>query len=60
MAQAAMHMNSRPHEVRHDGGHAPHMHSEAELRGEIKVWLFVSAVPATFVAVIVALAVLVR
>ncbi len=60
MAQAVLHMNSRPHEVHHDGGHAPHVHSEAELRGEIKVWLFLSVVPATFAAVIAAMAFLVH
>ena len=60
MAQAVIHLNSRPHEARQDGGHAPHMHSEAELRGEIKVGLFLSVVPATFVAVITAIALLVH
>lgn len=60
MAQAATRMNSRLHEVHHDGGYAPQVHSEAELRGEIKVGLFVSAVPITFAAVITAIAFLVH
>lgn len=60
MAQAAMHMNSRQQHAQHDGGRAPPTHSEAELSGEIKVGLFVSVVPVTFVAVIAAVAMLVR
>jgi hypothetical protein len=60
MRQAAMHMNPGRQRAEHDGGRSPPMHSEAEMSGEIKVWLFVSVVPATFAAVIAALALLVR